>query len=351
MGKLKHYALDFDALEPTLVEFFQDKEDIQYSFEQVNEFTQKVAVSKTNLKRPGLLIIYNKQGLYCMDISGTPSLHGICADCRDFIIQHLQIPNAVRQTFSIKDVDPVLAAACIVCLGENYTLSQEIGDVPDAKHFIVTDTHRSSVSVICYDNGTVYVQGACTPLFLKVCTEVSKECRGIPENVVNELIKIAPLVQKRYEVDINSLVNNPQPLVVNNLDVMVLSSVILANSAVAIFDFGPYAFGVLKAIEGLLALKLKSYFDKDNDFFNKCFCDDGSGRQKLKATIHDFDAPEHAVLKSTLEDAYNFICNNRNTSFHVRKLNVPASRILTEEEALDIIDDGLDYINKLCDNW
>lgn len=349
MGKLEHYALDFDAIGPTLEELFNDKEGIEFSFEQTNEVTYRVLISKADIKKPGVLTIYNKQGLYCLDLGGSPKLLGLCTECRDFIIQRLKIPNAARQSFSIKDVDSELAAACLVCLGDNYTLSAEKGDVPDARHYTVTDTHRSSVSVICYDNGTIYVQGAVTALFLKVCTEIAKECNGTPENVVEELVKIAPLVQKRYEVDINSLVNNPKPLIDNHLYVMVLSSVVLANSAVACFDFGPYAFGVLKAIEGLLALKLQAHFTRDGDSFGKCYSDNGSGRQTLY--VHDFDAPEQAVLKKTMEDAYNFIVDNRNTSFHVKKLHVETSRILTEEDALDIIEDGLELINDLCDNW
>lgn len=349
MGKQNHYALDFDAIVPTLEEFFHEKEGLEFSFEQTNEFTYKVSVSKASIKKPGLLTIYNKQGLYCMVPEGTPALVGICKECCDFIIQRLQIPDAVRQSFSIKEVDSELTEACLVCLGENYTLSAEKGDVPDARHYTVTDTNRSSVSVICYNNGTIYVQGAVTTLFLKVCTEIAKECKGTPDNVVEELVKIAPTVQKRYEVDINALVNKPKPLIDNHLDVMVLSSVVLANSAVACYDFGPYAFGVLKAIEGLLALKLQAHFTRDGDGFGKCYSDTGSGRQTLY--VHDFDAPEQAVLKKTMEDAYNFIVDNRNTSFHVKKLHVETSRILTEEEALDIIEDGLEYINDLCDNW
>lgn len=61
MGKLEHYALDFDAIEPTIAEFFQDKAGVTYSFEQENEFTYKVSVVKENIKKPGLLIIYNKR--------------------------------------------------------------------------------------------------------------------------------------------------------------------------------------------------------------------------------------------------------------------------------------------------
>ena len=129
MAKLEHYALDFDAIVPTLEEFFNDKEGIEFSFEQTNEFTYKVSVSKANIKKPGLLTIYNKQGLYCMVPGGTPALVGMCKDCCDFIKQRLQIPNAVRQSFSIKDVDSELAEACLVCLAADYTLSAEKGDV------------------------------------------------------------------------------------------------------------------------------------------------------------------------------------------------------------------------------
>lgn len=349
MAKLDHYALDFDAIEPTIADFFSDKNGFEYSFERVNDFTHKLSVSKETIKKPGILTIYNKQGLYCFDVGGALALKGLCSDCRNFVIQRLQIPNAVRQTFSIKDVDAELTEACLLCLGENYTLSDEKGDVPDARHFIVSDNHRSSVSVTCYNNGTIYIQGAVTALFLKVCTEISKECKEIPENVVGKLMRIAPLVHSRYDVDIDLLVDKPQPLKDNHLDVMVLSSIVLANSAVACYDFGAYTFGVLKAIEGLLALKLQAHFEKDTDPFTKCYRPNGSGKQELH--IHDFDAPEQAVLKKTMEEAYNFIVDHRNSSFHVKKLHVEASRILSEEDALDIIDDGLDLINKLCDNW
>lgn len=349
MGKLEHYALDFDAIEPTLAEYFQEKCDLRYSFEQVNDYTYRVSVMKEGIKKPGLLMIYNKQGLFCMDLGGAQALVGVCADCRDYLIQRLQIPNAEKQSFSIKDVDAELAAACVVCLEDNYTVSEDKGDVPDAKHYVVTDDHRSSVSVICYDNGTIYVQGAYTALFLKVITEISKETSATPDVVVKELMSIAPLVKQRYDIDINALVKNPKPLIDNHLDVMVLSSVILANSALNTYDFGPYAFGVLKAIEGLLILKLQPHFTKDSDSFGKCYSDLGNGKQELY--VHDYDAPEYAVLKKAMEDAYNFIVDNRNTSFHVRKTFVEASRILTEEEALDIIEDGLNYINILCDNW
>lgn len=349
MAKLKHYALDFDAIESTLEEFFSDKPAYKHQFTQENDFTYKVSISDDRCKKPGVLTIYNKQGLYCLDVGGTPNLTPLCRSCVDFLIERLQIPSKERQSFSIKGIDSDIVELCLQYLGTSYTLSEDRGDVADARHFLVTDAYRSTVSVICYNNGTVYVQGAYTSLFLRVVTDITRETAAAPAAVIQELIRIAPLVQKRYEIDINRLVTNPAPLTAKNLDVMVLSSAVLANSAIALDDYGAYPFGILKAIEGLLALKLQTHLNSDYDSFGGCFHPDATNIQRL--TIPDFDAPDQALLKSAIEDSYNFYNNNRHSTFHIKKLTVEASRVLTYEEAIDMINDGLDLINRLCDNW
>jgi len=349
MAKLTHYALDFDAIEPTLDEYFTTQPGYTHEFSQVNDFTYKLSVSDGICKKPGVLMIYNRQGLYCMDVVGTPHLAPVCRSCSEFIKERLQIPSAERQTFTVRGVDPDIAELCLQYLDANYVLSSDKKDVPDARHFLVSDSYRSSVSVICYENGTIYVQGAYTALFLRVVTDITKAAEVAPEATVSELLRIAPLVRQRYPIDVDALVTRPQPLKNNHLDVMLLSSVILANSAVALGDYGAYSFGVLKAIEGLLSLKLISHLSSDSASFGKCFSPDARNVQRL--SVHDFDAPEQSALKSAIEDSYNFYNNNRHSTFHVKKLAVAASRILTQEEALDMIDDGLKLINQLCDNW
>lgn len=349
MAKLEHYALDYDAIEATLEEFFSDKEGYSYAYEKVEDYIDRVVIGKEQVKKPGILRIYNKQGLYCMVVEGTPSLKTICNECKSFIIERLQIPSAIRQSFSVKNVDAELAEACLVCLGENYIIGNDLGDISDARHYIVRDNHRSSVSVILYNNGTIFVQGAYTALFLKVITEISKETSAAPEAVVEELMRISPLLNKRYDIEIDKLIHNPKPIKDNHLDVMVLSSVVQANGALPIGDYSGYSFGILKAIEGLLALKLQAHFNKDTDPFSCCFSPDTHGIQRL--SVSDFDAPEQAGLKTEIENAYNFYNNNRHSTFHVKKLHVETSRILTFDEAIDIIDDGIELINRLCDNW
>lgn len=349
MAKLPHFALDFDAIEPTLDEFFSTRTGYSHAFFQENDFTYKVSVQNDNGKKPGLITIYNKQGLYCMDIGGAPQFASICHSCSDFILERLKIPSAERLSFSVKNVDVDIVELCLQYLDKNYTLSDEKADVPNARHYIVSDSYRSSVSIICYENGTLLIQGAYTALFLKVVTEITRETETAPETAVEELMRIAPMVEKRYDVDINKLVNKPKPLKDNHLDVMVLSSIILANSAIALGDYGAYSFGILKTIEGLLSLKLQAHFSRDCDPFSNCFTQDSSGIQRL--TITDYDSPSFSSLKKAIEDSYNFYHKNRHTTFHIKKLNVGTSRLLTHEEAIDMIDDGLELINNLCDNW
>lgn len=349
MSKLPHYALDFDAIEPTLEEFFAEKAGYVHHFIQENEYTYKVQVSDGKCKKPGLVVIHNKQGLYCLDVGGTPSLSHLCRTCIDFILERLQLPSVERQSISIKGVDADIVEICLQYLGENYILSDDKKDVPDARHFIVSDAYRSTVSVICYENGTLLVQGAFTALFLRVLSEITKETKTAPDVAVQELMRIAPLTQNRYEVEINKLVTNPRPLIDKHLDVMVLSSAVLANSAIAIGDYGAYSFGILKAIEGLLAMKLQAHLNSDFDSFGGCFQPDALNIQRLSVT--DFNEPVQAALKSAIEDSYNFYNNNRHSTFHIKKLAVEASRLLTYEEAIDMIDDGLTLINRLCDNW
>lgn len=349
MAKLPHYALDFDAIEPTIEEFFSGKAGYVHNFIKEDEYTYKVEVSDGKCKKPGLVIIHNKQGLYCLDVGGTPSLSPLCRTCIDFILERLKLPSVERQSVSFKGVDADIVEICLQYLGDNYVLSEDKKDVPDARHFIVSDAYRSAVSVICYENGTLLVQGAFTALFLRVLAEITKGTEAAPDVAVQELLRIAPLTQNRYEVEINKLVTKPRPLIDKHLDVMVLSSAVLANSAIALGDYGAYPFGILKAIEGLLSIKLQAHLNSDFESFGGCFQPDASNIQRL--SVPDFNAPAQSALKTAIEDSYNFYNNNRHSTFHTKKLTVEASRILTYEDAIDMIDDGLILINRLCDNW
>lgn len=353
MAKMLHYALNFDAIEPTIAEFFSDKPDYEYEFVEEKSYMHALKIWKvesgTRCKKPGIVTIYNKQGRYCLVGEGATQLRKVVEDCKDFLIEELRLPDADLRCFVLKGVERELFNAFMDIIRKELTIA-EGKSVPTGSHFVVSDNKNSSVHITYYDTGVVRMQGVFTALFMNLITNATKELTGEDGAVIEELLKIGQQKNNRYATEITKLVNNSKPLTDYKLSGSVLASVILANSNNELGDYACYSFGVLKAIEGLLALKLAAHLASDTDSIGNCFEEHPTSHlYHLRATINDFDGnPE---LKKYIEKAYNTYKNNRHTTFHVRKLNVEASRVLTYEDALDIIDDGLGIINGLCDNW
>ena len=134
------------------------------------------------------------------------------------------------------------------------------------------------------------------------------------------------------------------------MDGFITTSTVLANSGIEIGDYACYSFGILKSIEGLLSLKLRAKIKSDSVSIGKFFEENSVSKKfHLKGSITEFDTD--ANLKRAIDDAYDFYNKNRHTTFHTKKIHVETSRILSYEEAVDIIDDGLKVINELCNNW
>ena len=55
--------------------------------------------------------------------------------------------------------------------------------------------------------------------------------------------------------------------------------------------------------------------------------------------------------KNPLEEAYDFYNKNRHAISHVDKANIEASTMMDYDEAVDVIQECLKRINKLCNNW
>lgn len=354
MATEPHYALNFDAIEPTLAEFFKNEAGYEYQFEKEDDTTHNLKIWSVDnggrCKKPGIIKIYCRQGCYCLIVQGNPKISKKSNACKEYILDSLRIPAFDAKTFVLKEVDSELLNLFIQSLKEGYTVSDEKGDVPYAQHYIVSDATNASVSLIYYKTCTLMVQGIFTAIFANVITCASKELGGIEGNVIHELISLSQAKTERYKTDITQLVSNSKPLDDNNLSAFVLASAILANSGIELEEYSSFSFGVLKAIEGLLSLKLAAHLSSDTDSFCGIFEEQPlSGKYRFLNSINDFDS--RPVLKQYIENAYDFYNKNRHTTFHVRKLHVETSRQLSYENAVDIIDDGLVIINGLCDNW
>ena len=345
MASEQHYSLNFDAIEPTIDAFFEDKPDYKYEFVKNVDASHTLRIWKDNngvvSKKKGGLRIYNKQGLYCLVVEGSLNFKTISTECKEYLIEKLRLPDVDLKCFVLRDVDSDLYNAFVDIVKNEYTVKERENSIPDAiQQLNVCDTHQASVHVTFYKNGTIRMQGAYTALFSNLIICATKELAGEDETAIQELISIGRQKSSRYETDITKLVSNSKPLTDYKLSRYVLASTILADSNNELEDYACYSFGILKAIEGLLALKLKAHLASDTDSVGICFEEHATSHiYHLKSSIKDFDgAPE---LKKYIESAYNTYKNNRHTTFHVRKLHVEASRVLKYEEALSIIDDGL----------
>lgn len=354
MAKGEHYALRFDAMESTISAFFCDKSDYLFTFEKETEYKHCIKIWKekdgVKSKKPAIINVYNKQGRYCLHVEGATALTAIANECRQFLIDSLSLPDMDLKCFTLRLVDTELYQLFLEDIAEDYTLSDEKSESGKYTRRVVSDNSHASVTLTFYDNGTLTMQGVFTVLFSSLIACATRELSDEDENHINELISLAPQKNSVFNTDIDKLVNNPKPLLDNKLEVFVVSSALLANSNIVLGDYGCYSFGVLKAIEGLLAVKLSAHFKKDTDNVGQFFVENSASKKyRLHSDINDFDnQPE---LKKYIENAYDTYNKSRNTTFHVRKLHVEASRKLSYEEALGIIEDGLEIINGLCDNW
>ena len=69
---------------------------------------------------------------------------------------------------------------------------------------------------------------------------------------------------------------------------------------------------------------------------------------KFSSSITTYD--HNLGLKSALEEAYTLYHKHRHTTFHVDSI-IESSRILSFDDALDIIKEALRIINRICNNW
>ena len=127
---------------------------------------------------------------------------------------------------------------------------------------------------------------------------------------------------------------------------MIESSLQLVNSGISVSDYGCYTFGVLKAIEGILKLRIQEdvyIFENFGDYF---IINKNKGTYHFKTSLYD----EQPNLKKALEKAYNHFHKYRHSTFHVDD-QIETTKILNYSEAISIIVDSVHIINEICNNW
>ena len=351
MDTSKNYSLYSDNIEKAIKEFI------------INDNTLSLEVSKTSPTQyvykvikdgeTGVITFYiKKSGLVSINIQGKTNLKQICEDCCDYVILQTAIPNSQKKSFSIKDCNlenyDYFKEDLLQSDGYTFTVKGVENKAIITEILTITDVDKGRVTTTLFANGTFMVQGNVTPLFVKVMTEAISWLMKT-ENAANvpDVINLENITNK-FNTDINVLI--PNLAVCNDTDNiilrMVMTSITLFNSGIIVDDYGCYTFGVLKALEGVLKLRLEidlGMIDKLGDHFD---WDPATHSHRIKSNVYD----GNLHLKVAINKTYNYWKSKRHASFHA-DAQLATSDLYTYERAVEVGVKALECINEICDNW
>lgn len=330
---------------PSAIKDFAEKKGIEWSCTSEKDFedTFKLTYDKANRF---ITIHYKKNGLTSIYHQGSNKTSKLGEECCEYIISKTSLPDTVHKTFTIRNCN----------LGNYEYFKEEIGD----EHIVIIKTNDASVSerikvkddtgatitVTIYKNATLFFQGAVTPLFISLINAALQWMLYVVDN--NNSIIGLKNVSCNIESDVTKHIDHIEKLKPDG-DVMIKmmeTSLQLVNSGISVSDYGCYTFGVLKAIEGILKLRIQedvSTFDNFGDYF---ILNKSKGTYHFKTHLYD----GQPNLKKALEKAYNHFHKYRHSTFHVDD-QIETTKILNYSEAMSIIFDSIHIINEICNNW
>lgn len=354
MDQKKNYSLYIDGLEDAVKAFVIKDKTLSLSIERKpNASVLLFRISKG--KTTGVInVSLKKNGLVSMLIQGAPSMNALCDRCCDDVIQRTSIPNSLRKNFTLRDSKSENIEFFKAELTDTHKFSINAKPSKTAIHVkeCFDILNAAGVKVVCtlYDNDTFLMQGNVTSLYVMVMTEALRWLVN-PEKI-NDVSDIIALnnTSQQFSEEINDLI--PNLSVCGDTDGvverMVRTSVRLFNSGVKVDDYGSYTFGILKALEGVLKLRLSEDLgpiDKLGDYY---YFDSVSRRHRIKTQYTIYDSQQK--LKNALNKGYNEWVSSRHSSFHADD-QIATSTLLSYEQAVEVFQKALDGINGVCNNW
>lgn len=351
MDKNKDYSLIVDEIEDSVNSFVSKDATLKLSVHKPDATKYIYKITKGRVT--GVINVYvKKSGLVSITIQGADSLNALCEQCCDSFIQQTAIPNSLHKNFTLRQIkvedfelfkEELVDTHKLIIVAKAATANPTIQE-----WFDVTDLKNCRVTCTLYSNGTFLLQGNVTSLFVTVMTEALRWL--VDENKVSNLPDAITLnnTVNLYSEDINVLI--PQLSACADTDGvierMVLTSVRLFNSGIVVDDYGCYTFGVLKALEGVLKLKLSDDLgpiDKLGDCF---YYDQPSHRHRIITAVYDGNLD----LKKAINKGYNDWVSSRHSTFHADD-QIATSTLLSYEQATVVFQDALNCINDICNNW
>lgn len=330
---------------PSAIKEFAAEKGIEWSCTSNGDFqdTFKLTYDKANRF---ITIYYKKNGLTSISHQGSNKTSKLGEECCEYIISKTSLPDSIHKTFSIKNSNLKNYEYFKTEIGDEHIVILSSNDTNVLERIKVKDDTGATITVTIYKNATLFFQGAITPLFVSLMNAALLwMLDDVDEN--NSIIGLKN-VSCNIESDVTKHIDHIEKLKPDG-DVMIKmieSSLQLVNSGISVSDYGCYTFGVLKAIEGILKLRIQEdvyIFENFGDYF---IINKNKGTYHFKTSLYD----EQPNLKKALEKAYNHFHKYRHSTFHVDD-QIETTKILNYSEAMSIIVDFVHIINEICNNW
>lgn len=350
MANHKKYSLLVSQILFVVQNFVNERNEISLEFKKESNLF-RFELSDLKEKKPGILLCYIlKDGRCSFAVSGNPNISKICEQCRDDIISQTTIPNISQKTLTIKnvkceDVESFFKLECEVN-GYNHW-DKETKNENLNFECVVKGDYGACVHLSHFKNGTLCLQGVLTEFYVIFSQSILQLVTDIEDDVIANSFEISNTAPKVVDEELSAHIENLTNISSSVISCFIKSSLVLMNSGICVGDYGCYTFGILKAIEALLIKRMQEDSPINGSFYS-FFVKDKEGEYRFNKSIVTYD--NNLCLKKALEDAYTFFHKHRHTTFHVDNM-VEASRVLTFDDALDILKEGLKIINRICNNW
>lgn len=316
-----------------------------------NEFRYEFVSLDGKVKRPGILVCYILQdGRVSFNIQGSPSYNKVCDECRNFIISQTQIPDISQKTLTVKHI-PKEDVECFLKLQiENGVVCEMIDSKCDSIEIEASlcGDYGARMHLPYYTNETLFLQGVLTEFFVILAQDVLSLMTDAPDDIIKTVFEIKNtskmVIAPDLSCHIQDLTHIPQESVIRKF---ISSTLVLINSGVCVGDYGCCSFGILKALDALMRQRMQEDGPIVSNYYG-IFKETSKHVYKFSSSITTYD--HNVGLKSALEEAYTFYHKHRHTTFHIDAI-IESSRILSFDDALDIIKEALRIINRICNNW
>lgn len=343
----KHFTLDIDSIPSAIEKYFKANTQFEYEISKADEEKLLLKIKKGNSN--GILNLFYVKGQVSFSVQGR--MKEKAEECWNYIKQQTSLPNTDHKTYTIRGVSEDDFLCYRKCLDEYeyYTIEDLVFSDPYVvRRFRVTGKYKATVIFTYYKNGTLYLQGTMSSLFLSLIVDTLPIITTIPSNIITEVISCSTTTPIVIDENLEKNIDNLAPIKGTVIEKMILSSIQLINSAVPVEDYGCFVLGILKATDAVISKKLVEVTGTSFESYGTYLgSNDGGITYNFKTSTLDFN-PE---LKKCIERAYAYYIDKRTASFHIDRTAIETSTILSYEEAVDIVEESLKNINNICKNW